>query len=140
MHVRTGVAFIGLLASLSPVPRDFYRSTHRQTVAMPIRNAASLIETLIVLGIIGVLVSLLLPAVQSARERAREAVCKNNLHQIKLALANYHSTHKKSAIPGRKTPGVVGGGGLSTSYHSLSSPISLILHSMDRTPTTALRN
>ncbi len=76
---------------------------------MPIRNAASLIETLIVLGIIGILVSLLLPAVQFARERARETVCKNNLHQINLALASYHSTHKKSAIPGRKTPGVVGG-------------------------------
>lgn len=76
---------------------------------MPIRNAASLIETLIVLGIIGILVSLLLPAVQFARERAREAVCKNNLHQIDLALANYHSTYKKSAIPGRKTLDVVGG-------------------------------
>lgn len=90
-------------------PSDCGRTTRRQTVAMQIRNAASLIETLIVLGIIGVLVSLLLPAVQFARERAREAVCKNNLHQIKLALENYHSTHKKSAIPGRKTPGVVGG-------------------------------
>src|SRR5690606_27667074 len=70
---------------------------------------ASLIETHVALGIVGVLGSLLLPAVQCAGERAREAVCGSKLHQIDWALANYRGTHKKSAVPGSETPGVVGG-------------------------------
>jgi len=92
----------------------------------PTRSGFTLIELLVVIAIIAILISLLLPAVQKAREAARRATCNNNIRQIALALHNYQETH--SVFPF----GVLGTSGSTSAGHVLTTWQTLILPYVDQ--------
>lgn len=93
------------------------------------KRGFTLVELLVVIAIIGILVGLLLPAVQSVREAARRATCQNNIRQLMLASINFDSAHQR--FPSGTSPSIVQGTG-STAF--ASSFIVQILSFMDQGP------
>jgi type II secretory pathway pseudopilin PulG len=85
------------------VPRPSIQNLALTPLPRNVRGGVSLIELLVVIGIMGLMMSLLLPALNSARESANETVCKNNLYQLTAAMHNFHSAYKRYPAPGRWT-------------------------------------
>ncbi len=96
------------------------RVTHAESMMGP-DQGFTLVELLVVIAIIGILIALLLPAIQAAREAARRSQCTNNLKQLGLGVLNYESGLKRLPAPGQCDST----GGASTTYmiHSTATQI-----------------
>lgn len=92
------------------------------------RNGFTLVELLVVIAIIGILVALLLPAIQAAREAARRSQCTNNMKQLGLGVLNFESGRKKLPAPGQCDST----GGATTTY-MIHATTTLILPYIEQT-------
>ena len=95
------------------------------------RRGFTLVELLVVIAIIGILVALLLPAIQAARESARKTSCRNNLHQVGIALLNYESSFR-TLPPGYKYIAGLEGNALGHSWTDMVLPFMELKSMYDR--------
>jgi prepilin-type N-terminal cleavage/methylation domain-containing protein len=127
---RYGSCLVGSLRTIAGQVLDTSRLSRGAGMARPVSiRAASgftLVELLVVIAIIGILVALLLPAVQAAREAGRRASCSNNLRQIGLAIHTYHDLH------GVFPAGALNFGTCCSTESYTSWPISILPH-LERT-------